>query len=680
MNETNKLEELQQDVINFISSPGDYLFESVYQRIYQICQSSGKQEIKNVVSIIIQQICESATTLPPQENESNIDLLNRRLDRFKQDIILIANIFSYYDSHAEKGEKVHEIAVQTILSKYFLLETTVTVLQKDISDIFNPVLRNQVAVPESVKSISSFVHIMNEDLYKRIFDNTLTNEVNFYFQTLNLEEMPIFDRINSLYEIYTRVNEVLSESLQSNTVTLFKELFCNGVMQKDIDVLVSQASIMKIEDPELLGKLYFLVKLGPSQWENNFVTFLTGSVRSRLEDIFNINNSSNSSNPATLQPNNSNLVTVNGNNVSIGSSYAENFYEYTQKVSEIYSELMNTIQNYLGNSELVTRFVYNTFSRFLGDQNFPHELCIFLDKTLEPAPFLTVLGRFLKSDTSFEENYGIFLAHRLLSNPNPEAEEVLLKVMTEAGVVLEKPMSMLSDFNTAPKLTENVLNTEVSLVMLNRFYWSSLHIPEFTPPKIFTDMFDHAVAAMKYDTFRKNVRMSDRYSTVEFSDGTTTFSLPFTHACIVQTVLSDGPINKFELCNRLIIRYIDALPAIKFLIQAKILHVEDDILSFLGPPATTFNESGETIEPERAPEDPVLYTNCSDQINAAILRFLKQKRFAGIEEIKEAVYNTVPNKFPVTDEKISACLKKMLEKELIMHHGGNTNSYRYCRH
>lgn len=695
------VENLQEEVINFIQNPNDSSFENIYQKIYSLCQQLVNPELKNVIVSIINNICENIISLAPNENEGNIDQLKRRLDEFTRIIVLLANIFSYYDSLVEKSEKIIELAVQTILTKYFLLETTVTSLQKDISDIFNPFLRNNSSIPDSLKFVSLFIYTINSDLYKRIFETTIANEVNFYFQTLNIEGKNSFDQIEFLYDIYTHVSGAIATFLQSSTISLFKELFCKGVMKKDqlIDKIISEETILNIQNPELLGKLFYLVKLGPSQWENTFVNHFSTTVRTKLDLI--ISSISETSNDSKGSSNDNNNENNDNNNLDQKERHNENFvltdkfYEFSEKVSIFFTDTQNVIQNYLDNSEIVSKSVWNTFSRFLRIQNFTHEFCLFLDKSLTLPPPLNVLCCFIKDDTSFEENYGVFMTHRLLLHPDPEQEEKLLLMLKEAGIELEKPKLMLDDFMKAPtyhtKYGEN--QTQVSLVILHKFCWSSLHIPEFEPPKLFTDMFLSTIREMNYDESRKTIRMGDRYSTVEFGNGQKTFSLPFIHACIVQTILSKGPMTAGEISAELEMKMPLALDTIKSLLQTKILQEDEKNhkLSFLGPPTVSFKSEGnsgkegetennESIEPDRMPEDPVLYTNCNDQIDAAILRFLKQKRFASSKDIKEAVYSMIPNKFPVTDAKIDSCLQKLFEKELIMHHGGNSDSYRYCRH
>lgn len=690
------MENLQEEVLNFIQSPGDYSFESIYQKIYKLCidQPSGNQELKSVIVSIINFFCETIFSYQQNDYESNIDVLKRRLDEFTRVIVLLANIFSYYDSQVEKPEKVTEVAVQAVLNKYFLLETTVTSLQKDISDIFNPFLRSNGTIPDSLKLPSLFIYTINSDLYKRIFETTITNEVNFYFQTLNIEEKDTFEQIDFLYGIYAYVSEAIESFLQQSTVTLFKELFCKGVMKKDllIDKLVSEETIQQIQDPELLSKLFYLVKLGPSEWETSFISHYSTNIRSKLNLIISSLNEESSQADSNQDEN------ENANKESTPKEsfvLADKFYEFAEKVSLLFTETQEITQNYFDDSEAVHRSVWNTFSRFLRGQNFTHELCLYLDKTVTMPPFLTVLCGFIKDDTSFEENYGIFMTHRLLLHPDTVKEENLLISLKDAGIELEKPRLMLDDFQKEPKvLTKYGENqTQVSLVMLHKFCWPSLHIPEFDPPKMFVDMFNSSIREMNYDNSRKTIRMCDRYSAVEFSDGTQTFSLPFAHACIVQTILSKGPMTKEQICAELNMKKQQATEIINSLLHTKILTEDeaDHKLAFLGPPTVSLNsernsgKEGESDDTEgiganRMQEDPVLYTNCNDQIDAAILRFLKQRRFAPSKEIKEAVYAMVPSKFPVTDAKIDACLQKLFEKELIMHHGGNSDSYRYCRH
>lgn len=690
------MENLQSEAINFIQNPGDSSFESICQKIYKSCldQPNGNPELKNVIVNIINITCENIISLPLNEGEGNIDYLERRLNEFTRIIVLLENIFSYYDSQVEKPEKVTEIAVQTILSKYFTLETTITSLQEDLSEIFNPFLRDNGIIPASIKFPALFIYTIDPELYKKIFETTITKEVNIYFQTLNIEEKDPFEQIDFLYTIYIYVSEAISTYLQPSTVALFKELFCKGVMKKDqlIDKLVSEEALLHMQDQELLGKLFSLVKLGTSQWEDSFINHYSTNIRTKLNLIISgINEDSSQAETSSIENASSDKISTPKESLVL----SDKFYDFAERVSNFFTETQEIIQNYLDNSEAVSKSVWNTFSRFLRGHNFTHELCLYLDKTVTMQPFLTVLCGFIKGDTSFEENYGIFMTHRLLLHPDPEKEEELLTSLKEAGIELEKPRLMLDDFVKSPKIDirygEN--ETQVSLVMLHKFCWPSLHIPEFDPPQLFIDMFDSSVHELDFNDSRKTIRMSDRYSTVEFSDGTRTFSLPFVHACIVHTILSEGPMSREQICSKLNMKKQLAIEKINSLLQTKIL-IEDENdhkLAFLGPPTVSFKSEGNSgkegetgdnqdIGPDRMPEDPVLYTDCSDQIDAAILRFLKQRRFAPSKEIKEAVYSMVPNKFPVTDAKIETCLQKLFEKELIMHHGGNSDSYRYCRH
>ena len=231
-------------------------------------------------------------------------------------------------------------------------------------------------------------------------------------------------------------------------------------------------------------------------------------------------------------------------------------------------------------------------------------------------------------------------------------------------------------------------NTEVSLILLNQYCWSMLNEPQYRPPQIFLDMFEKSYENLKDQDyfFRKSIHMNERWSTVEFSDGKTTFTLPFIYACFVQTILEKGPMTQADLCKILEISESLGQQALEFLFRAKIFQKnEDQLIYFSGPPSNAINDDDNGNEEHKLDKhselelDPIYYSDCNDQIQASILRFLKKERFAFEDKIIEVVYQLVPSHFPVTNEKIKKCLEKLLELGYIIHQGTKTNSYRYCR-
>lgn len=641
---------LKEIVFQFLENPAGISFEDIYHQIWSVWENdkeNWKIEVKSCVVSIIQQITENISQIPKEgETEMDVELLKRQLEEFRRQITLLSNLFIYYDSMAEESERVAEIAVSTLLSKYLLLEQTVFSLQQNMDDIYSRLMRHDEIMPTCLQFVSYFIQTISTDLYTRIFNTTLTNFTNHYFPTVEFDEKEeVSELVERIYSIYYRINEKLSISLQSSTVSLSKELFCNGILNRTVQSILD--NVEKIyDDIEMLRKVFVILSLGPANW----VTDLTQILVKIFKGILN----------------------------KIDES---DFQVFGESVAALYVKTVSLVDQAFSGSATIEKAIFNCFVRFLYDHNFTHDLCASINKTHVVNDFVADLSIFVNNDQSFEDTFIIYLTHRLLSTGDVVCEENILDSLKSSEINLETAHRMLIDYEKAPKDIFPINGTSVYLVLLNRFCWPDLHVPEYEPPAIFKELFDTAIAGLSsFDSQRKSINISDRYSLVEFSDGKATFSLAFHHACIVQTVIEFGPISFQDLCTKLSMKAEDAKNSLQILVRNNILADNNGVLSFLGPPAAAIDESGENIEPERVTEDPVLFTHCQEQIDAAVVKFLKQKRFASVDEIKEAVFANVPKKFPVTEDKIMSSLQRLHEKEYIMNHGGKQDSYRYCRH
>jgi hypothetical protein len=187
-----------------------------------------------------------------------------------------------------------------------------------------------------------------------------------------------------------------------------------------------------------------------------------------------------------------------------------------------------------------------------------------------------------------------------------------------------------------------------------------------------------ATVSPALESERKIARLSTLCSTVDFSDGTTTFSLPLLQALVVERVIEHGPTPPSDLVLELRLKAEEVEPAVGELARRKIVRVADGRVCFVGPPQEQFEE-GLPGEPQRMPEDPALFTNIGQAIESAIMLYLKNRRFAPFDEIKAGVYEIVPRHFPVTDEKIRIAIERLVANFYICQHPGGAERYRYIK-
>jgi hypothetical protein len=398
------------------------------------------------------------------------------------------------------------------------------------------------------------------------------------------------------------------------------------------------------DDPELLRRLYSIVRLG--NWQSDFILHYTELIKAKLDAIDD-----------------------------------SDFGSMASTVTELYVQSKTAICGSCDGLPELLHSVHSAVGSYLHNHQFSHQLCIFIHRRNDPTPFLPVIGPFLLSDSSFEETYSRFLSSRLLANANPEWERSLIDQFEALGLTLGKPSQMLNDLLHAPRSPGLVREAAIDLILLDSSFWPTFDPPNFVPPPLFQHLFDMAMRDLipELKSQRKTARLTTLGSTVEFSDGTTTFSLPFLQACVVQLILERGPQLPSELSAQLALKGDELEALIAELTRRQIVAIANGRLAFVGPPEASLDEEGLPGAPRRPPEDPVLFTNINEPIEAAIVKFLKPRRFASFEDIKGGVYEIVPRHFPVTDDQIQAAIQRLISRCILTGHPGRGDWYRYCK-
>jgi hypothetical protein len=644
MAEEHRSEAVIDSILQFLHDPGKSSFDAVYFSLWNLADQKDSKVLKSLAMSVIQVLCDRMVQISREFDESELSLLSRRIEYYRGAIIQLSTLFVGYDATVEEGEKIADLAGSTILARYFLQDSVHAALQSALETLYHEVLRHPGDRWTPDPFIALFLRTISADLYERIFNSPLTHQLTIFFPTLNFGEAANDALVRFLSEVYVDIDRCLGLFVQESTRSLFKRSFCSSIISGLLPKLLSAESVAEISlDNDLLHQLYQIVQLG--DWQADLLEKYTENLRERLDSVQD-----------------------------------SDFGEFAREVSSIYISCKNQIESSFDGAVELSRKVYSVFVRFLDAHQFSNQLCLYIHRQCDPSPFLPVLGAFLPSDSSFEDAYGLCLSHRLLlPNPDVEAERRLLDEFADVGVALTKPALMLEDFRCAARSRAVVGDATVDLILLNSFCWPILAPPPFSPPRLFATLFDSAVQQLDFDTDRKRLKICTRCSTVEFSDGTTQFFLPFLHACVLQTILEGGAQTSDELCKVLKVKAIDNV--LDDLGKLKILVAVDGRYAFRGPPEISFDEGGDGIVGaiERPAEDPVLFTNLNDQIDAAIVAFVKQRRFASQDEVRAAVYEMVPRKFPVTDDKIQMSIQRLLEKDFIRPHAGKRDCYRYCK-
>jgi len=634
-------EEFQQEVLSFIESPEQFYFDQIYYKVWQFCEASSKPEIKQNIQDLINIIIEHMHQVG-HDKESDIMKIEEKINYFCLSIENLASLFQFFDSSVEENEKIFNLAITSVQSKYFAHESTILLLQKSVNDEACSFLRSNAPFSSSISRISLFLHTISPDLYNRIINGSLTTEFNMFFSTLPFSSMDPITLLTTMHNMYKELSSGVSEIFMPSSVNAFRDLFCTRVISPEIPRLLSKDLFYSIYgEPQLLAQLYVIVTMGTSDWIPKLANVFIDVIKKKLEEHSDTD-----------------------------------FVDFVDFVASEYekSQQINTNcfdQNFFGH-------IKSLFLRYLDEHSFSQKLCSHIDRFPKPIESLSTISLFLMDDAEFENNYCNLLTNRLFAGSNVNDEAELIRFFDSIGLHIERASNMIKDFSSASIYEKQTDGTITRFMLLNRYYWHSMRSITFKPPELFQRLFDETVIPNELHEQRKLVFIADSQSTVEFSNGSTHFELPLFHSFIVQLLVSKGPLTESSLCSELAVKPVDLSYALRYLKETGIITIENDEFIFVGPPVRETTES--VLSSENNLVGFEVYSNCNDQIDAAIMRFLKNAKVASTKEIMEFVYTTVPSRFPVTDEKIEQCLLKLSDRELIMRHGGRVDSYRYIRH
>lgn len=646
----------------FVHNPEECSFESLYRMIWETWhQENGKEELQGVIRELLVEICEGVMAIQ-SETDHIIELWKHRFDYFTHHVRILINAFVFYETAIDNPEDRIAIRSRKTVQEMCLQSTSSLQMQAGITELYRSLFEHCQPLPEFVAPVAHFMARASPELYELIFDRGLEECLERHVSSMTFP--PEDDNLVAmLYGMFTTLDKLISERLEPNASQTFRAAFNNFILKKLSDRLVAREMLIRChEDLELLRQLHAVITLGDTELQNRFADTYATLLHERLEECFEKNE--------------------------------DNFDGFATCVARSYSENQEIIQECFGNDQHMAVSIHRTFVKFLDEKRFGHELCVYADKKLVNEYWLSILGKFIANDVAFQEEYANFLARRLLGlKPNPKREAKLLSMFSNAGVMLEGASSMINDFNQANKSTSTGTNKDLlppcfspawqmTLTVLFSASWPMLHAAEFTLPEPLRLVYNTSVRTfhmLDKGVSGKNVYLCDRYSLVEFTRQERykkRFSLPLAHACIVIVVMENGTCSIDSINDALGMKKPDLKAKLDSLVKCGILSLTDGRYEFEGPPTGDVDEES---EPVRENEDELMYSNVRDQIEAATVRFLKPRRYATFAEIREAVLNAIPRRFPITDDKIRLSLAKLLERSLIIEYHGEEDAYRYCK-
>lgn len=633
-------QELVDLIMNFINSPSTCCFDDVYMAIWNSMEQ--KMDLKPSILHIIDDL-----TQVPTHGDTDLEMFYNKLETYRRNVEILMSIFTYYDSTIgeKESETIAGLATNQILTKYFYNEATILSLQKAVTEVFSSFLRNNVPIPKEVTKISVYIYKVALDLYVKIFSNTFQTELKFYIQSIPFSECQnTMDEIRLIHSTYMRIHEGIDNALPPHTKQHLRELFNALVIDNELERIISTKSIKEAIETGTISTLFEVIQFGRKEWMNK----LSASFKEYLKDLL--------------------------------ESFPESpFPEFCENTSKAYNDACRLNTEALNNS--FSSEIKSSFNRYLDEQQFTDKLCAYHDMNQDPLPSIAHLCKFLDNDASFSEQYARYLTRRLLSSTTTvEKERELYEFFRANKVSLDHIGKILDDFSDPSLMLCTVGNTQMHIFILYSYNWGILKPINYKLPPFFEELFVRSLEISDFDRAKKLVRPTDNYSSVEFSDGTNTFSLNLLHACIVQRILENNGITFQELKTELEIDTTDLQKAMQSLINFKIIEQRGSNFVFVGPPSNANSLQSMSNEIQKRTVEDVHFDNCNDQIEAAICKFLKGRRPATVDEIKETVYNTLKPKFNPTDEDIDLCLKKLVDKEYIIPHGGLQNCYRISKH
>ena len=671
-------DDIIQDSLQFLEDPASHSYDFIYNKIWTYIED--KKDLKSTILVIIDNIIPQASF---PENVPPLPFIAEKVIKFKRDVELLMNLFIYYDASLEgkdQDDLVVNMATNQISKKYFNVETTMSLLQKSATEAYSALINQKELIPQEMSIIAKYIYAISASsgysLYNKIFNQAFSTDLSLYITTLNInEKKDILEVLSIIYSNYINIYNGINNILPPSTTQILKDLFYSLIINPEIERLTSAETIQICTEngSEAIHDLFTLICIGPEECQNKFVTGYKGYLKKRLEDI-----------PQS------------------------EFDQFCSIASSIYIEIMETNETCF--SGLLEAAIKSAFNRFLDECHFANKLCIYHEQVQEPLECIAPLCQFLTNDPNFIELYADYLARRLLYGTSSiENEQALCEFFSDKGIQFEQIEKIIEDFKNSPHAQTTIGNTEVSLYILNTFNWKLLSPIQFKPCAPFEELF--TLTKEKTQILQKIppdalVHLTDKYSTVEFSNGSQTFELTFFHANIVQCLINNGtenPLSYYDIKKTLEISSDDELMhGLQFLINKKIISIQmlsaegnieplpespgsinvassikqyRCIFSFRGPPEDVSNFSDETEIPKRTIE-PVHFANCNEQIEAAIYRFLKGQRYASIDKIREFVMQTLCPQFNVTNENIDNCIKRLVHGEYIIQHSTQQNCYK----
>jgi hypothetical protein len=632
---------LRDAILSFVESPESCLFEDPYYQIWMLCESDGKLAAKTLLLEILKRICDNMVNLPADPNATEIQVRRVQIEYFRAMVTSVAALFVHYDSVVDAPDRVIQLAVDTAISTFFGLESFVSGLQKEFSAVYSALLQNPEQRPEIPPSLSLFFSAISTDLYARIFTSTLQSEAKSFFERVTFSDQPL--EIIEKWTVFSDITDHLATFVQSPTLAVFKEVFWATVVLPVKPALLELEPISAIaQSDDSLHKLFSLISLGPSSAVQDLSSAYSQYLRVRLDAIA-----------------------------------SADFGEFAGEIGRLHEHAARQCQAAFESSPEIDHVVHNVFDRFLRDHNFCNSLVIALDKDLVPHPFVQSLVGFLGPDTEFAMLYSSFMGRRLLADPTVDKERTMLSFFETVGLPLPGAQSLLADFENAQRVCAEIGLIEVNVIGLRSACWPHLAPLEFTPPPLFTDLFFEACAPLREDcSAHARLGMSGGGSTVEFSDGNVAFSLQFRHACIVHLVLESGGMPRNEVLSALAMPEAMFEDALAYLVGSNTLRTDGGMLSFVGPPTMTFQESA-AAQVVRDTQELSMGVDPQWAIQAQVIRFLKSKQVAGFDAILAAVTEMVPPGFVVTRENTTTYINKLVDQGLIGLRAGRTDVYRW---
>lgn len=672
----------------------NFTYEELYRIVEGMCTYNMKEELYENLYATVENYLQTKVCCLHAEDICFLDVLNVMWVLFCKNTKLINNIYLYLD-RTIINDKSFKNSIWTMNLTLFKNNIILNkaVKTKLIDDIMALVATERDGQYINIVPLKSLISMLADlQIYDDIFEPVFLESTDVVYRTESALLICDIDVVSYLRYVERRIGEEedrLKQYILHRTEPALMEIIrkrllkdhLNEILKKAVNVLIDEN---KMNELSLLYDLLEKIQSGHAELEKHFGEFIVKRgvliVQHPEKDKLMIQY----------------LIDFKEKIDSIVNYSFRKNAKFLESVRNSFKYFIN--QRHNKPAELLAKYVDGV----LKSKNPEEDMEEILDKVM-------VLFRFVQGKDIFEAFYKRDLAKRLLvgKSSSQDAENSMIsKLKMECGsgftAKLEgmfKDVRLSQDINSSFKLhlnnLKNNVNFEMNINILTSSYWPNFHVHSVNLPeemvlyqsafqKFYLNTYNgrklqwqpnlgSCILKAKFDTASKELQVS-LFQTVVLLLFNTYDQISYKE---IEEATNVNPVELKRTLQSLACgktRVVFKIPRGKEVDENDHFYLNKDFTDKLFRVKINQIQMKETIEEQKATEESVFHDR-QFQIDAAIVRIMKQNKILGHNELISQLYNAFD--LPIKAIDFKKRIEQLIEREYIERDKENGNMYKY---